>query len=100
MSREAHVRIWERVGVRFPCATRHIITDTNGLLLCANHPASAPAAKYPQARMGEPCQCNPAFYFRQMSLNPGRVQRRPIAAPSGIQRPFSHRLCLLPQQRK
>jgi len=23
MSREAHVRIWERVGVRFPCATRH-----------------------------------------------------------------------------
>ena len=26
MSREAHVRIWERVGVRFPCATRHIIT--------------------------------------------------------------------------
>lgn len=35
MSREAHVRIWERVGVRFPCATRHIITDTNGLLVGA-----------------------------------------------------------------
>ena len=33
--REAHVRIWERVGVRFPCATRHIITDTNGLLVGA-----------------------------------------------------------------
>src|SRR3954451_17835329 len=24
MSREAHVRYWERVGVRFPCATRPI----------------------------------------------------------------------------
>src|SRR3954462_13900486 len=24
MSREAHVRFWERVGVRFPCATRPI----------------------------------------------------------------------------
>ena len=35
MSREAHVRIWERVGVRFPCATRHIITDTNGHLVGA-----------------------------------------------------------------
>jgi integrase len=23
MSREAHVRFWERVGVRLPCATRH-----------------------------------------------------------------------------
>jgi len=35
MSREAHVRFWERVGVRFPCATRHILTDTNGLLVSA-----------------------------------------------------------------
>lgn len=35
MSREAHVRIWERVGVRFPCATRHIITDTSGHLVGA-----------------------------------------------------------------
>jgi len=35
MSREAHVRIWERVGVRFPCATRRLITDTNGLLVGA-----------------------------------------------------------------
>ena len=35
MSREAHVRIWERVGVRFPCATRHIVTDTIGLLVGA-----------------------------------------------------------------
>ena len=40
MSREAHVRIWERVGVRFPCATRHIVTDTGGLLVGAEvHPA-------------------------------------------------------------
>jgi hypothetical protein len=40
MSREAHVRIWERVGVRFPCATRHIVTDTSGLLVGAEvHPA-------------------------------------------------------------
>ena len=40
MSREAHVRIWERVGVRFPCATRHIVTDTCGLLVGAEvHPA-------------------------------------------------------------
>jgi transposase len=35
MSREAHVRIWERVGVRFPRATRHLLTDTNGLLVSA-----------------------------------------------------------------
>jgi putative transposase len=35
MSREAHVRIWERVGVRFPRATRHILVDTQGLLLHA-----------------------------------------------------------------
>jgi hypothetical protein len=33
MSREAHVRFWERVGVRLPCATRHIVTDTCGLLV-------------------------------------------------------------------
>ena len=40
MSREAHVRFWERVGVRFPCATRHIVTDTGGLLVGAEvHPA-------------------------------------------------------------
>ena len=38
MSREAHVRIWERVGVRFPCATRHIVTDTGGLLVGAEVP--------------------------------------------------------------
>src|SRR3954471_10184585 len=40
MSREAHVRFWERVGVRFPCATRpprrfeaygwHVIPNVNG----------------------------------------------------------------------
>jgi hypothetical protein len=24
MSREAHVRFWERVGVRLPCATRRV----------------------------------------------------------------------------
>ena len=30
MSREAHVRIWERVGVRFPCATRQVHT-TSGI---------------------------------------------------------------------
>jgi transposase len=35
MSREAHVRIWERVGVRFPRATRHVLVDTQGLLLHA-----------------------------------------------------------------
>ena len=40
MSREAHVRFWERVGVRLPCATRHIVTDTCGLLVGAEvHPA-------------------------------------------------------------
>jgi transposase len=40
MSREAHVRFWERVGVRLPCATRHIMTDTSGLLVGAEvHPA-------------------------------------------------------------
>src|SRR6266851_8909698 len=31
---------WERVGVRLPCATRHIVTDTCGLLVGAEvHPA-------------------------------------------------------------
>ena len=35
MSREAHVRFWERVGVRFPCATRHVLVDTLGLVLHA-----------------------------------------------------------------
>jgi transposase len=35
MSRDAHVRFWERVGVRLPCATRHVLTDTNGLLVAA-----------------------------------------------------------------
>jgi transposase len=40
MSREAHVRFWERVGVRLPFATRHIVTDTGGLLVGAEvHPA-------------------------------------------------------------
>ena len=29
MSREAHVRFWERVGVRFPCATRPICHCSN-----------------------------------------------------------------------
>ena len=28
MSREARVRFWERVGVRLPCATRQVVTDT------------------------------------------------------------------------
>ena len=35
MSREAHVRFWERAGVRLPCATRHLLVDTQGLLLLA-----------------------------------------------------------------
>jgi transposase len=40
MSREAHVRIWERVGVKLPRATRHILTDTIGLpVAMIVHPA-------------------------------------------------------------
>ena len=35
MSREARVRFWERVGVRLPCATRQVVTDTLGLLVGA-----------------------------------------------------------------
>jgi transposase len=33
MSREAHVRIWERVGVKLPRATRHAMVDTDGRAL-------------------------------------------------------------------